>query len=174
MRFSRSSQNVSKTSSQKRSIVTPNPAAAALIQASYKATRSPTARKMRAGRKNQFANELEIFINDEVKNCKNSWEEHLIYREAFDAMTRKFPSYSDSMILIKDGYEGLIDRFADEIKEGNLTKQTKEKSQNEYLKLIDIQKQKIQSKRDKYDLLEKQLHEQISRMIFNDKTQKQN
>ncbi|OHT15889.1 hypothetical protein TRFO_13736 [Tritrichomonas foetus] len=165
-RSSHSSQRISKTSSQKRSIVTPHPASAALIQASFKASRPASARKLRAGTKNQFASELELFMAEQLEECKTEEEKHQIYRNTFTSIINRFENYRDSMIAIKDGYESIIDNLTDEINKSEVNNQSTMKSQNEFLILLDEEKQKMDQKSENYNKLAQQLHEQISRMFY--------
>lgn len=154
-------------SSRKRSIITPRPSAVALIQASYNESRPLSSRRMKYRNKNQFSAQLADQVDEKLQNCQDNFERYQVYRDAFSSIIEKYLNYSDSMNLVKNGYEGLIDQFSNEIEENEEKNERIMRSQNEFMHLIDIQKQEIEAKRERYKNLTIQTEEQIRRMHFN-------
>lgn len=153
-------------SSRRRSIVTPRPSQVALIQASYNASRPLSSRRMKYRSKNQFSSELADQVDDQLLKCRSDSEKHQIYRDAFSSIIEKYSNYSESMNFIKSGYEGLIDQYTNEIEENERKTEKIMKSQNEFMNLIDIQKQEMETKKQRYANLSIQTEEQIERMHF--------
>ena len=157
---------VNRMKSKKRSIISPRPIAAALIQASYDTSRPLSARRMKNRGKNLFSAKLSEQIDERLPFCRNNLEIHQVYREAFQSIIEKYSNYSQSMNMLKYGYEDLIDTFVNEIKENEQKNEQIEKSQTDFKNLLHLQEKEMDDKKLYYDNLSIQVEEQIQRMFL--------
>lgn len=149
-------------SARGRAIITPIAGIAAQIQASYKMSRPMSSRGGGAqATKTKYIEEIEQYITDELKNCYSGVDEFRVYQEAFAKIIEQFEKHRTLMTRVKHGYDSIIEKLRQDSVQYAAKERDVYRSQTDLHSLVAEQREKYETKKRKFEDLEKITLEQM-------------